>query len=287
MSPIPFATITLVGWGIAGVFSTIASRTSGPIRALFWQLLSAFVLCTFYVPFSVSPFTNMWHFFIAVSLAGINVCAFLFYFKSLEKGNPTLAGSIAYSFPLLTVGCSVLLLHESISILQGVGSLITLFGLIFILFKPEDLKQLKLNSIHKDKNLLYALYAMILWALFGVFVKIPAQTMGWFWPIYLFQFVGLVGLFLYMRMHHIYVLPKQIQKTAPIIFFSMLFDTSGQFAYNLGVLSGFVSVVAPIAGASNALFVILSRIIFKEPILRRQLVGILFCLVGILLLSVI
>lgn len=59
-----------------------------------------------------------------------------------------------------------------------------------------------------------------------------------------------------------------------------------EFAYSLGISYGQVAIVAPIAGANPTLFVLLSFLIFKDPITRQQIAGIITTLIGIVLLSV-
>lgn len=70
-----------------------------------------------------------------------------------------------------------------------------------------------------------------------------------------------------------------------ILILSALFLRGGDIALNLGISSGFASIVAPISGASPTLFVALSYFIFKDKINRQQQIGIGICLIGIVLLS--
>lgn len=64
-----------------------------------------------------------------------------------------------------------------------------------------------------------------------------------------------------------------------------IFVTAGMFAYNLGILSGHTSIVAPIAGSYPVLFVLLTRLVFKEKLTKQQTVGIISSLLGIIMIS--
>ena len=61
----------------------------------------------------------------------------------------------------------------------------------------------------------------------------------------------------------------------------------GDIIFNLGLHSGLAKIVAPIAGAYPVLFVILAFFVFKDPIKKQQMIGIVVTLLGIVLLSII
>src|SRR5438874_843293 len=135
-----FAFIAFIGWGTSGIFSTISSRKIGYIRALFWQCIFAIILCSLYIPFAPNLFSDFLMLLYAIILAIINVIAFLFYFKGVEVGNPTLVGSIAYSFPIITTLLSVIFLHEQLTVLQSAAISLAFLGIILILFPFKELK---------------------------------------------------------------------------------------------------------------------------------------------------
>ena len=56
--------------------------------------------------------------------------------------------------------------------------------------------------------------------------------------------------------------------------------------FNLGLTLGYSSLIAPVAGSSPVLFVVLSRFVFKEPLTGQQKTGIIFALAGIVLIGI-
>jgi uncharacterized membrane protein len=58
-----------------------------------------------------------------------------------------------------------------------------------------------------------------------------------------------------------------------------------EFCFNYALQKGYGSIVAPIAGAYPTLFVLLSYLVFREPINRQQKAGIFVTLLGITVLS--
>ena len=66
---------------------------------------------------------------------------------------------------------------------------------------------------------------------------------------------------------------------------SILLVRTAEFSYNFALTKGFASVVAPIAGANPTLFVMLAFFVFKEPLTKHQIIGIIITLTGIVALS--
>ncbi len=62
--------------------------------------------------------------------------------------------------------------------------------------------------------------------------------------------------------------------------------SSASFSYNFGIDRGLTSVVAPVAASYPTLFVVLAFLVFKDPITRQQILGIVTTLIGIVLLSI-
>jgi len=59
----------------------------------------------------------------------------------------------------------------------------------------------------------------------------------------------------------------------------------GDFSFNFAISKGLTAIVAPIAGSYPTLFVVLSFLIFKDPIRKQQIFGIILTVIGIVLLS--
>lgn len=70
----------------------------------------------------------------------------------------------------------------------------------------------------------------------------------------------------------------------PIIISTLLLRF-GDFAYNIGISRGLTAIVVPIAGAYPTLFAVLGFLVFKDPIKRQQILGIVITLIGIVTLS--
>lgn len=278
-----FALLTLIGWGVGDVFVTIASRRIGNIPTVFWGQVFSIILTSFYIPFAGLP-SNLLMFLFALVLGLSLSWGTLFYFRALEVGNAQLAGTIGGSFVLPVVLLSVIFFGERLSLWQILGIVLILAGLILASFELKQLRNKKINEIFSDKGAKYAFLAMIVWGVYYAVIRISVESIGWFWAFYPANlFFILLLIFGKIKRNSLKIFTDKKTLLA-IIIFSVLINIA-QFSYNLGILNGFTSVVAPIAGSYPVLFVILARLVFKEKLTRQQALGIVSSLLGIVLVS--
>jgi drug/metabolite transporter (DMT)-like permease len=125
-------------------------------------------------------------------------------------------------------------------------------------------------------------YTAALWLL-----RVPVRRVGWFWPAYLPTVVALPALYLLIRARGLPVaLPREggLWLSAAL---NGLCLYGGSFAYNAAVAHGETALVAPVAGAYPALFVLLAVRVFRDPLRGAQLAGIGLTLLGIVLLAIV
>jgi drug/metabolite transporter (DMT)-like permease len=157
---------------------------------------------------------------------------------------------------------------------------VIVIGLVITSLDVETLRQ----GVGLDRSVAMALLAMICWGIYFAFIRIPVERIGWFLPTYISFFFAPFVLLL-MRMQRI-PLQSPLADGAGGAFVGMqVLVTAANFAYNVGLISGYTSIVAPIAGAYPILFVFISALTFKEPLKAQQLWGIVISLAGILALS--
>jgi len=277
-----FALLTLIGWGTGDIFVTLASRRLGNVKAYFWGFFIALIIASLYIPFA-GPIVDYKMFALAILLNGMHTLGNLSYFRALEVGNASVVGSITGGHPLITVLIALFILHEPVRGAQLMAIAVILAGILLtsINLKPSSGSK----GILSDPGVKFALITIILWGIRFAFIKIPSETIGWFWsgfPLYLwiFPLLATKG----MRSGGI----KKVFERKTLLFitiYALLGTILGDFAYNAAVARGFTSVVAPIAGTAPVLFVILTRFIFKEKLSGQQKLGIAFSLLGIALIS--
>lgn len=284
MQQILFAFTSYFGWGTGDIFGTIATRKIGAYSTAFWIFTAGVVIFSLYIPFAwndLGQFT-LPLLVLNVVLGSIYILGNVSFNEALRVSNASLVGTIAASFASVTLLLSITFLGESINANQAL-SIATIF--LGVLLATLNFKDLKTGQIVKDKGVIFAFVSMVTWGVYFAFVKILVQEVGWFWPNYI-SFCLFPLIYLYMRVKKI-KLEKPNYKGALIpVIASAILLRSGDFSFNFALSSGLAAIIAPVAGAYPTLFVVLAFLVFKDPITRQQIAGILVTLIGIVLLSV-
>jgi len=124
-----YAILTVVVWGIWGLFSKIASNYAKPRQALIFQTVG--VLAFGLVVLAVEKFRIEWSFpgFSWAALAGFLVFAgFLTFFAALEQGKASTVVTLSALYPLVTIVLSIVFLREKLTTRQGIGILLALIA---------------------------------------------------------------------------------------------------------------------------------------------------------------
>lgn len=284
MTPYIFALIAYVGWGAGVYFEAIVARRLTSYALLFWSLLISLAVTTPYLPIAWSQAAGY-----TPSLLLLNVFltfvgvggGSLLYYEALRLDNRALVGTIASSFPIVSVLLSVPILGERISVPMAGAILLIITGLIF---SGLDWSNEKKKKFVVTKGVALAAAAMLIWGIYFVYIKIVIAHVGWFLPTYVYFFM-FPFVYLFLRVRHI---PLSIP-TGRTIWFPLIASTllvrMGEFAYNAGISHGMVSIVAPISGANPTLFVLLAFLFLKDPLRKQQVIGVVLALIGIVALG--
>lgn len=124
-----YAILTVVVWGIWGLFSKIASNYAKPRQALIFQTVG--VLAFGLVVLAVEKFRIEWSLpgFSWAALAGFLVfVGFLTFFAALEQGKASTVVTLSALYPLVTIVLSIVFLREKLTTRQGIGILLALIA---------------------------------------------------------------------------------------------------------------------------------------------------------------
>jgi transporter family protein len=117
-----YSILTLFSWGVWGVCSKLASAHSRPKQTLLFQAVGAMVfavliLCLEKFQIQRSPMGFGWSF----AAGFVNFMGFLFFFWAIERGKVSSVIAISSLYPVVTILVSIFLLHEKISLREGIG----------------------------------------------------------------------------------------------------------------------------------------------------------------------
>lgn len=117
-----YSLLTLLCWGLWGVFSGLASAYSRPRQTLIFQ--AAGVAAVVLVVFTLERFQiqrTAAGFWWSCAAGAVNFVGFLAFFAAVEKGKVSTVISLSSLYPVVTILLSILLLHEKITKREGLG----------------------------------------------------------------------------------------------------------------------------------------------------------------------
>lgn len=275
-----FGLITYLGWGSGDLFGTFATRRIGPYLTTFWAFAFAAILGAFYVPFALGNLHTVTPLLFAqtVLLGAIYIIGNVTFNEALRLSSAPIVGTVGGSFAALTVLLSYLFLGETISPLS-IALIVMVFAGVFITTTAHNQKR----DAGYARGMILALVSFLFWGIYFTFNKVLMARMGWFWPNYipilLFPFIGA-----YMKLRHMKVALPQKGTAIPLVLNAVALR-GGDFAFNIGASLGLTATIAPFGGAYPTLFAILSYLVFRDPLNRKQIVGILIALCGIVALG--
>ncbi len=135
---IVFAAIALVFWGITGVTQKLATNRISSELSFLW-FAYAMIAISVVLALSVTLHWNLSPTIVMLAVVGgtLNGLGALTSFKALESGGKaSIVISLISLFPLVTVAFAVTVLHEKLTLGQGVGVALAIIAAILLSLEP-------------------------------------------------------------------------------------------------------------------------------------------------------
>lgn len=284
MQAIFFALVAYLGWGVGDIFGTISTRRINSYSVTIWfEVFSIiFMLPLCFIFQDQLKLITFPIFLLTVFLAILVLAGLVLFYEALNRGNSTVVGTVVSCFAAIAVVLSIIFMGEKVTIFQSLAITTIFTGVIISSLNFKDLKG---GKIFKDKTITIALTSMLLFGIYFAFIKVPIDAIGWFWPAFITALTFPV-IFIPIYLFKIKIQKPTMNKALVPLVLNALLLSSAALSYNIGIERGLTSIVAPIAGSYPTLFALLSYFVFKDPIKKREIYGIVFTLIGIVLLSV-
>jgi len=271
-----FALTSFCCWAFGDLFGVISSRKIGAFETTFYSILGGiligFLLCAWHLH-ELAGYTLP---LLALNLllGAIFVASTLSFNQSVRLINPILAGSIVSSFSCVTLLFAIVVFGERLSQAQSICMALLFSGLILAARRASND-----SKANYRLGLFFAAASALSWGAYFAFIRILIDQVGWFWP----QFFSLLCLPLLLI-----ITPKAERRFQPFrpsshlsAVVSALLLRSGDLALSIAISQGMTSVVTPIAGSYSTLFALLAFVVFKEPLSKRQWLGVTVTLTSI------
>lgn len=275
------AFMAYVGWSLCDVLGIKLFRSNDSSKVTFLNGMSRLIFWMILMPFFYRDFGRISAWPLAANLLAGLGSGFGYYCfgRAAKLTNPMLVAAISGGWGASSVLLGLVFFGETLSLPQWCAIILVFSGFALVTFRSEWLK--KLNLI-REKGLLYAFLAFFGWGICGAFLKIPAVAYGWYLSsvIMLLPYIILLLLDPDIR-HGLSVSSLRINGTG--LFLAVVILTIiGDLGYNSSFSFGAnISEVGTLAGSYATLSAVLAYFLYREPITKKQLAGVIVSLIGI------
>jgi drug/metabolite transporter (DMT)-like permease len=287
--------LTALTWGSSDFLARFASRRIGSLRTTLYMQLIGLVLLTIFLPW-IGGWGHLrdgsgWQPWAWGTFAGaLNAISTLSLYRSFEVGKLAVVAPLSASYPALTLAISVFS-GEHLTALRAVGIALVLIGVIVVVRGESALQSgtgpLPNPSEKKPASgigaaLVSAVGFGLLFWLLGNRVVPRVGFASSVWMIRLTS-SALTALVIFATKQPI-SLPRKNSVSIWLLGMGVL-DTGAFVVNNRGMQLEQVSVVSVLASLYGAVTVILSTVVLREHLSRRQWLGIAAIFAGIVLIS--
>ena len=128
-----FAILALIMWGLWGFFPKLSTNYINPKSALVYEVVGSVivgVIILFLVCFKPEVHPKGIIFALLTGIAA--TLGTLFFLYAVSRGKASTTVVITALYPLITIMLALLILHEPISLKQGIGMLLALAAIILV-----------------------------------------------------------------------------------------------------------------------------------------------------------
>ncbi|KKT01275.1 MAG: EamA-like protein family transporter [Candidatus Nomurabacteria bacterium GW2011_GWA2_43_15] len=282
-----FSFVALFAWGFGDFFIQKTVRQIGIWKSLFFiGVLGSAGLFVFIRKELLTVVSQPSNIYLLILLSVVSVIFVLFYLSALKQGKIAVVDPITGLELPLTVGLSVVLAGEHLSLFQAILVVLTFFGIIFAVAKEK--KHLNIRRLVIEKGAILAGIGAVGMALTNFLTGVSSQQTSplltiWFTHIF---FVIVTSVYLIFSGGFKNII-QDIKKNSNIIFFQSVLDNIGWIAFAFAMTYISISVATTISESFIVLSVLLGVFISKEKLKRHQFFGIILVIVSILALSMI
>lgn len=208
------------------------------------------------------------------------------YLEALERGSVTVVGSITAAYPAIITVLAITLLGETLTLLQAAGVGVIILGMVGLSYSHG----LSGNAHGLNRQaLIMSIITLILWGVWGVFVKLALSALPITYYLGLYALVLPPLFFAYVRHKGISVkgcIPKwSLPVTIAII--SVLVGQIALFSDTAAVSLGEAAIVFPLIASYPVVMILLAYVFLKERLSRRDQLLAASVVFGIVMISTI
>jgi len=268
-----------ISWGAGDFTGGLASRKTGPYRAVFYGEAIGLVLLFIVVGVTPQPTPDYQSTLLSIAAGAIGTVGLMLLYTAMAQGKMSIAAPVS---ALLAAALPVVVGMVT----DGFPGYLTLLGFGFALAAIWLVSQ----SADGVKDILTHLSDLRVPLLAGVgfglyFVLMNAATrQTTFWPMIYSRSAGTLAMALFIIIRRDSFIT--VRAALPNMLLNGILDVGGNFFYVLAGQAGRLDISAVLSSLFPGMTVILAWIVLKERLTRTQWAGILCALIAIILFTV-
>ena len=268
--------ISMIGLGLSGALSREPVRRFGSDRSLLWRGVATTALqiplLVFFFPDDLS-----WYGVALAFLVGIiGYLPIYFFFRAMEHGKMGVVSPISKASSVITALLAMTVLGESFGMWKWAGAILVLVGVVMLSADFRDWKKPALTG--SRSSIFFALLACFGWGVVMFSFRYPILLIGPIATSFIVELSIPIVAALRLRTER---KPLSIPKGNGKVFFLIgLASVIGGVAYDFGLSTHEVGLVAMLNMANPLVVAAYGRIVFKEKLLVRQFLGMILVIIG-------
>ena len=280
---IAFALIALVSWGLGDFYIQKTTRVVGSWKALFFIGVVGFIGLFPFIKNDLSTIRGV-HFLTLGLLGVVVICTALFDFEALRQGKIAIIEPIIGLELPMTVGLSLVLVHEALAPLQ-----LFLVGIVFIgiiLAITTDHTHLYYHKKIFERGVILASVGALGMAVTNFLVGVSSQAVSPLITIWCAHslLVLVSGTYLFCKGEFGSLIQDVRRHPRPIIGQSIL-DNMAWVSFAKATTLIPIAIATTISESYIALAVLLGLFVNHEKLKRHQIVGIILSTIGVMAIS--
>lgn len=274
-----YSVIALTGFGLSNAAAKQPTQKLGPLSFYFCRnFFTSLILSLIILPKLFSANFQAEYLLFAILLSFFGFIPLYFFLKAIAVGKIGLVGPVAYTSSIFTILLSVVFYHESVNLIQAITFLVIITGVVLATVDIRDFKNSHL--FNTSSGVPYALITSIGWGIFFFLNKIPVVALGSSLTAFIIELGGFIITFLILKAKKNKIcLPAK--PTLYTVLAVAILGVIGTLAFNFGVSTSDVSLVATISSATPLIALIYGRFVYKEKLTFLQYAAVALIITGI------
>lgn len=226
-----------------------------------------------------------WLIAVALAAGASSMIGYLMFYEGLRLGSVGVVGTLTAAYPVVTVGLSVVVLGELLSLTQALGVLLMIACVGVLAIEPRSAGATRTARA----AILFSIVGFIAWGVWGFLAKVAIVEMG---ETNLFLYYGIADgaaalAYVAVRRPLRFTRERIPRRVAAITAFTLATGAVGGYTLTIAYALGPAALVAPVSGTYPIIAALGAGAILRERVGWRLIVALALFAAGIALIPMV